>query len=154
MYVLLYGLWLILCGSLSPEKALAGLAAVALIALLAWPLFGYTVKDEWRFLRRLPFLAAYAVLVVVEVVKANFTMMACILKPSLPLEPSLVRLDTGLTTRLGRFLLANCITLTPGTITVKLEGGRLIIHAMRPDMLDGISDSAVVRVLKRMEAIQ
>ena len=154
MYLLLYALWLILCGSLRPDRLIAGLIAVLLCALLMWALFGYTPRRELSVWKKLPFLAAYAGLVIAEVVKANFRMMSLILQRSRKASPALVCLDTELETPLGRFLLANCITLTPGTITVKAEEGRFFIHAMEPESLMGMEESRVVKLLKRMEAVR
>ena len=48
-------------------------------------------------------------------------------------------------------VLANSITLTPGTLTVSLEGNDLLIHALDRDMARGVDESVFVRHLRRME---
>ena len=67
-------------------------------------------------------------------------------------QKNLVVFDTDLKTRFGRFLLANSITLTPGTITVRVEENRFTVHCMSRDMIDGINDGALVKLIRKMEA--
>jgi multicomponent Na+:H+ antiporter subunit E len=59
---------------------------------------------------------------------SNFDVARRVISPALPVHPELVEVRTGLTSDLGRMLLANSITLTPGTLTVEAEGDRLLIH--------------------------
>jgi multicomponent Na+:H+ antiporter subunit E len=59
---------------------------------------------------------------------SNFDVARRVVSPALPVHPELVEVHTGLTSDLGRMLLANSITLTPGTLTVEAEGDRLLIH--------------------------
>ena len=48
-------------------------------------------------------------------------------------------------------LLANSITLTPGTITVSVEGNRFCVHCLDWELADGVEDSVFVELLKEME---
>jgi multicomponent Na+:H+ antiporter subunit E len=50
------------------------------------------------------------------------------LSPSLPIRPAMVEVRTALKSPLGKMLLANTITLTPGTLTVDVIDDRLLIH--------------------------
>jgi multicomponent Na+:H+ antiporter subunit E len=51
-----------------------------------------------------------------------------VLAPSLPIRPGVVRVRTGLQSHLGRLILANSITLTPGTLSVDVLGDTILIH--------------------------
>jgi len=51
-----------------------------------------------------------------------------VLTPSLPINPGIVEVKTKLTTDIGKMLLANAITLTPGTLTVDILDDRMFIH--------------------------
>ena len=57
-----------------------------------------------------------------------------------------------LKTEFARFILANSITLTPGTITVLSEGNTLTVHCLRRELLGDLSESVFVRLLRKMEA--
>ena len=51
-----------------------------------------------------------------------------ILSPGLPIYPAVVEVHTELRSSLGKLLLANCITLTPGTLTIDVVNDTLRIH--------------------------
>jgi len=61
-------------------------------------------------------------------VKANFNVARIVLTPSLPINPGIVEFDTKLTNEYAKMVLANSITLTPGTFTVDVVGSRFYIH--------------------------
>jgi multicomponent Na+:H+ antiporter subunit E len=63
------------------------------------------------------------------VVRANLAMAVVVLDPRLPIDPSVVRVPAP-TSRVGRALLANSITLTPGTLTVDVVGDALVVHTL------------------------
>ena len=61
-------------------------------------------------------------------VKANFDVAARVLNPKLPLNPGFVKVKTNLEGNASKLFLANSITLTPGTLTMEVEGDSLYIH--------------------------
>jgi multicomponent Na+:H+ antiporter subunit E len=65
-----------------------------------------------------------------------------VLHPKLPIKPGIVLVKTKLKTPLGRLLLANSITLTPGTITVESDGDDFYIHWIR---VEGVHDKERTR---------
>lgn len=152
MYLLLYCFWVILNGRLTREVLLLGLFVVAGVGVLAWVLFGYTPKREWRIDRKLPLFAVYVFVLLWEILKANWNMLAVIVSARSSIEPALVTYRTGLKTGFGRFILANSITLTPGTITVRMEGDTLTVHCIRRSMLDISPDGVFERWIRRLEA--
>ena len=152
MYLLLFCLWLALNGSFTWEIALFGLAITGAIGVLVWLLFGYTPKKDLRFLKRVPLFLIYVPVLVFEIIRANIAVIRIILSPKKHTRNSLVVFDTDLKTRFGRFVLANSITLTPGTITVRVEGSRFTVHCLRYDMIEGITDSLLYRLIRKMEA--
>jgi multicomponent Na+:H+ antiporter subunit E len=63
------------------------------------------------------------------VVRANLSMAYVVLHPRLPIDPSVVRVPAP-EGRFARALLANSVTLTPGTLTVDVDGDDLVVHAL------------------------
>jgi len=62
-------------------------------------------------------------------IEANLQVTFMLLHPRLPIKPGMVRIRTGLRSRAAISILANCITLTPGTLTVEAsEDGFFYIH--------------------------
>ena len=75
-----------------------------------------------------------------------------VLNPSKKPDPVLAEFHSGLPTDLQNVLLANSITLTPGTFTVVQDGDRFVVHCLRAEYADGIEDSVFVRLLARLDA--
>ena len=152
MYLLLFCLWLIWNGSVTWEIVLFGLFLTAAIGLLCYLLFGYTPKKDLRYLKRIPLFLIYVPILVAEIIRSNFAVMGLILNRKKPAKKSLVVFDTELKTRFGQFLLANSITLTPGTITVRVENGRFTVHCLDRGMIEGVKDGLLYRLVRKMEA--
>lgn len=154
MYILIFLIWLILNGRYTMEVCLLGLALTALLGGLLYVLFGYTPGKDLRILRRVPLFAAYLAVLFKEIVKANFAVLYCILNTRRELSPTIVIFHSGLRTSFGRFVLANSITLTPGTITVEVddENDLFTVHCIRRELLDISEDALFIRLIRRMEA--
>ena len=152
MYLLLFCLWLIWNGAVTWEIVLFGLAITAALGILSWLLFGYTPKKDLQFLKRLPLFLVFVPVLVFEIFRSNLAVMRLILSPKKRVHKSLVVFDTDLHTRFGQFLLANSITLTPGTITVRVENGRFTVHCLNREMIEGITDGLLYRLVRKMEA--
>ena len=67
------------------------------------------------------------------------------------MTPTLVTFQSGLKTDFGRFLLANSITLTPGTITVQVEGDTFTVHCLDKSMLDTSENGTFQRWIRKLE---
>ena len=151
MYLLLYFFWLILNGRLTWEVALLGLAVVAAVGALAYVLFGYTPRREWRIVKKIPLFMLYVFVLLWEILKANWAVLGFIVNEHRAIEPTMVRFTTSLKTRFGRFMLANSITLTPGTITVDTREDRFLVHCLDKDFGDGLEDSAMEKRILTVE---
>ena len=152
MYVLLFCFWLLLNGNVTLEIVLLGLAVTALMALLEYTLFGYTPKTEGMLLRKAPVFCAYIPVLMWEILKAGWAVSKVVLFRRYKVTPTLVTFRTDLKTEFGRFLLANSITLTPGTITVQVKGDRLTVHCLDKSMLDTSDDGVFQRWIRKLEA--
>ena len=67
-------------------------------------------------------------------------------------EPALIEFETHFKNDISRFLLANSITLTPGTITVAVKGDRFIVHCLDRTLAEGIESSVFVKLLEKIES--
>ena len=56
-----------------------------------------------------------------------------------------------LRTNAARVLLANSITLTPGTITVSQEGDEYVVHCLDKSFAEGLDNSIFVTLLQKLE---
>lgn len=127
LFVLLFALWLLLTGSLDPTELIAGLLVAFIVTLISRP--HLAIFSGLRFTgSAIPAFLAYLGVFFIALVRANLDMARRILSPSLPLRPALVEVKTTLQSPLGRLILANSITLTPGTLTVDVGEDTLLIH--------------------------
>jgi len=127
VFCAVFVLWLLLAGSLDAGEAGAGVLVALLVTLAARPYAAMFAGI--RLQAAAPWhLAAYLAAFLVALIKANLDMARMVLSPSLPIRPALVEVKTGLESPLGRLILANSISLTPGTLTVDVNGDRILVH--------------------------
>jgi multicomponent Na+:H+ antiporter subunit E len=109
-------------------------------------------KRELYYLKKGGYLFQFLCVLIAEIVKANFATMKLICSSNVVNDPVLVEFDTDLKSETSKFMLANAITLTPGTITVSVEGDRFTIHCLDKDFAEGINTSVFVDILHKLEA--
>jgi multicomponent Na+:H+ antiporter subunit E len=119
--VLIYMLW---SGIPRGADAVPVAAAAAAVALL----FARPSRFPRITPRRLAWSVAYIFYLFAAVVRANLDVAGRIVRRRIPLRPGVVAVRTRLRTRMGRLILANSITLTPGTLSVDIAGDTLFIH--------------------------
>ena len=152
MFICFFALWIVLNGRWTTEIALFGLVFAAVAYAFAWKYMGYSPKVDAALVRRLPSAIRYGVVLLREIVKANLTVAGMILKQDFEPRPQLVQFDVPLLKNRHRVALANSITLTPGTITVQVNGDRLTVHCLDKSMLDTSDDGVFQRWIRKLEA--
>jgi multicomponent Na+:H+ antiporter subunit E len=98
-----------------------------------------------------PRTVIYIPWLLLEIVKANVDVAKRILSPSLPIQRRLIRARSTQKTAVGRVVLANSITLTPGTVSVIVEDGEITVHALCDAAADGLLTGEMDRRVKRWE---
>lgn len=151
MALVYFILWLTVNGRVTTETVTLGILVSAALHLFSQRFLSVRPVSPASMLRLLPRVLFYLALLFIEIVKANLQVIRLVLSPVIEVEPCLVRFRTDLRSEAARVALANSITLTPGTLTVSLEGNDLLIHALDRDMVRGVDESVFVRHLRRME---
>ncbi len=127
LFVLLFVLWLLLTGSSDPAEWVAGLMVSLVVTLISRP--HLSIFNGLRLTpSALPAFITYLGVFMIALIRANLDMARRVLSPALPLRPALVQVRTQLQSPIGRLILANSITLTPGTLTVDVVNDTLTIH--------------------------
>jgi len=132
VFVLSFIIWFLYVGNGSYQEVIAGLLAAALVSVAVYPFC--LKKDFYSVLlpRRLIFFLWFIPVFAWEMIKANVDLACRTLHPRLPINPGIVKIPTDIKSDLGVTMLANSITLTPGTITVDVDarddGNMLYIH--------------------------
>ncbi len=127
--LVLYGLWLLLSGHYVLLLLGLGVVSVLLVVLIA---IRMDVVDPEGHPVHLGLKAAlwYWPWLVWEIIKANVAVTRQILNPRLPISPTVVRVKATQKSALGRVVYANSITLTPGTVSIDVDGPTISVHAL------------------------
>ena len=151
MFILFLVLWLIFNGRVTVEILILGVLITALVSFVFYRLIGYSFASDRKLFRNLPLLVLYAGNLIREIVIAACQVTAIVWSPSKKPDPVMVEFHSGLPDSFSNVLLANSITLTPGTFTVMQEGDRFIIHCLRKEFARGLDDSSFIRLLRKIK---
>ena len=136
LFATMFILWLLLSGSVALDEIIAGVIVAAVVSLISAPYIN--IFDGIRYTpKALISVITYLGYFFIALIRANFDMARRVLSPSLPISPELLEVETQLKSKLGQMLLANSITLTPGTLAVELRHNRILVHWIAAP--DGIS---------------
>ena len=127
LFIITLVFWLLITLSLTLANILMGIVAAGVTTLL----FGkYFVTRVRLFLepKRYVWLVVYIFIFLWECIKANFDVAYRVLHPAMPIKPGIVKVKLGIKTDLARTMLANSITMTPGTIAVDVVGDVMYVH--------------------------
>lgn len=153
MFVLLFLLWVVFNGKLTLEIALFGLAFSVVVFWFMTAFMGYSMKKELIFYRLIPLGVKYIFVLIWEIIKANIVMLKIVVTDKYTLEPVVVAFVPELKSELAKVVLANSITLTPGTFTVGMDEQALRVHCLDSDFSVEMESSVFVKQLQRMEAL-
>ena len=150
MFTVFFILRIILNGRVTLELVLLGVLIAVAVFLFAHFAFGYTAFSERTVLRYLPLAVVYLINLMREIIIASLSVIRLILSPSAKPDPVLIAFDSHLPTEFQNVVLANSITLTPGTVTVQMKDGHFLVHCLRLEYAEGIEESSFVKLLRRV----
>lgn len=148
--------WLILSGGYAPQQLVSGvIVAAAMTAFWAHLLHSGPAQADVPLLQLVlqPRFVAYIARMLVEIVKSNWAVALIVLNPKMPISPQFVILRTKLKHNLTRVIYANSITLTPGTISVSLDGDCLIVHALTGAAAESVGNWPVETRVMQLERV-
>ena len=131
VFGLLFLIWMVFSGLFDPFHLSLGLISCALVTWMSSDLlFEHRDVPLRNRLRQGIRFFFYAGWLLWQVVLANFHLIKLAFGPKEALHPQFVRYETSLKNDFEKYLLANSITLTPGTVTTKIMGNTFYIHAI------------------------
>jgi multicomponent Na+:H+ antiporter subunit E len=150
--LVLFGVWLLWSGHSEPLLIGMGLASTAAVVLLAARM---GLVDHEGMPSSLPFRAwRFLPWMLWEIFKANVHVARRILHPRLPIHPTLIRVKTSQRRDAGRVIYANCITLTPGTVSVDVAGDEIVVHALTREAAAGLRSGEMDRRVTWYEGLR
>lgn len=152
MFIALFALWVVLNGRWTTEIAVFGAVFAALLTAFCYRFMGLSFKKELGIWLGLGGGVRYLATLLREILKANCTVIRMILDIGFEPEPQLVHFTSGLKREHHRVMLADSITLTPGTITCELHGDEFVVHCLDRSLMEGLDTGELPRQLHEMEA--
>ena len=124
----LAAVWLLLSGHFDPLMLSFGAGSIALVVFIAHRMDvvdheGHPIQMSWK-------VPIYWLWLVWQIILSNISVARKILSPGLQIDPRVITLDAGQKDDLDRVVYANSITLTPGTVALKIVDDTILVHAL------------------------
>jgi len=147
--VVLYCLWLALSGYYLALLLFLGALSALLATVIALRMEivdheTYPVRVTWG-------IVSYWGWLMWQIARSNFDVARIILSPSLPISPKVVRVKASQRTKIGLVTYANSITLTPGTVSIDLDGDTIEVHALTEEVAGEVQAGQMDRRVSGME---
>ena len=143
--ILLFGLWLGLSGHMEPLLLSLGLASTALTLYLAHRMD--VVDHESHPIHLTSRLLRFTAYLIREIVVANWDVLKRIVTPGKSISPRMFEVPLPQRTNLGRVIYANAITLTPGTVSVRLNKDTITVHALAKETAEELATGKMASVV-------
>ncbi len=143
-------LWLLLSGHYTPLLLFLGLLSIVLVTIISlrMNLIAYDQPEiVLQFIRYIP----YGFWLTVEILKSNIDVCKRILNPGLPINPDLITVKSSQRSDFAKVTFANSITLTPGTISIDVEGSNIEVHSLSEIGIEGLETGEMDKRITRAE---
>ncbi len=147
--LVLFALWLLLSGHYVP--LLLGLGALSALLVVTIALRMDVLDREGHPIHLRPKALLYWPWLGWEIVKSNVDVARRILSPTLPISPTVIRLKASQKSELGKVIYANSITLTPGTVSIDIDGDKIEVHALTREAAQALRTGDMDRRVTRFE---
>jgi len=154
LFILSMVFWLMLTFEFTAANIIVGTVASLITSLIFTRFF---IKNVYKLIqpKRYGWFLVYLVVFIWECIKANIDVAYRVLHPAMPIRPGIVKVKTTLKSDMAKMLLANSITMTPGTISVDIIDDYLYIHwiyirSEDPEVYTKIITGAFEKYIKRI----
>jgi len=142
--------WLAFTTTFAMQELIVGVVISAIISYFTIPYFTcclLTILSPTRIF----YMIYYLFVFIWELIKSNMDVARRVLTPSLPINPGIVKFKTKLTTDYSRMVLANSITLTPGTLSIDIIDDTFYVHWI--DVKTTNPEEAYMEIAEKFEKI-
>ncbi|SKC88926.1 Na+/H+ antiporter subunit E [Maledivibacter halophilus] len=145
-------IWTILAEKVDYQVIIIGIFIAFLISM-------YNYKIKYRdykgncFLkfRNLKLFVNYLFLLIKEIIIANIQLAIIVLSRKIVISPNIIKFNTKLKSDFLKMILANSITLTPGTLTIEIDDDEFTVHCITKDQASDVIDSKFEKLLLKIE---
>jgi multicomponent Na+:H+ antiporter subunit E len=148
--VLLAAAWLLWSGFFKPLLLALGVLSCAIVLVVAHRMHLFdTDIFALRFTAR---LLRFWVWLGREIVRSSLEVTRIVLNPKLPIKPTVVEFDSQCEHPVDRVILGNSITLTPGTLTLSLDGQHFTVHSLTEEGARDIAGGEMDRRVSKLRS--
>ncbi|MBH37496.1 cation transporter [bacterium] len=150
-FILLLPFWFLMSGKFDLFHVVLGIISLTIVSLWFGKILIQSRKKSLivrfgEFLRFIPYLFW----LFIEIIKSNIHVIKVSLSPNIKsrINPQLVTFKTSLKNDFSKFILANSITLTPGTVTIRISDSEFLIHALTDEVAAGLPGDMESKIAK------
>ena len=154
LFLVLVVVWMALTLTLDKQELILGIIVSLTLTFVSYKNF-YLIGFPKFTIKRLVFLCIYIIVLFKEIVVANLDVAYRVIHPTIPIRPGIIIIKTELKQDLAKLILANSITLTPGTFTLDINDDQLLIHwiNVKTDDIDKATEIIGKRFEKYLKVI-
>lgn len=156
LFVIYMLFWLILAEKFSVERLAIGALICFGVLIFNKDLLIKYKRSKYSFpsnLSKAKYAALYIWILIKEIFKSNFHVAKIVLSPKLNISPAIVTITTKVKSDFDKTILANSITLTPGTLTLDITENKLIIHCLEKESITDLQNSSFENILLKKEEL-
>lgn len=150
MFLIFFLVWLIFNGRITAETIIFGVIICGALYYFCIKFLGYSFEKDKAVLKKLGLIIKYLFYLFVSIILSNFAVIKVILFEK-NIKSQTIKFKSGIKSNTLNCVLANSITLTPGTYTAGMKNGEFIVHGLRKEFCTDMEKSELVNKLKKME---
>ena len=141
LFIFLFGFWIIASETLHWQHLLVGAIVAYLVGIFNKDfLRDFHFFGRQSFVKQITVLGLILIILVKDMILANIQVAKIVLSPKMPISPGIVTFKTNLKSPLARTLLANSITLTPGTLTLDVDDDIFVVHYLTEENAEDVKN--------------
>ena len=148
--LIMFAFWIFLSGEFSFILLLSGIISSLLVSYISHDLLIGNGDMKLGFIRTIRFIR-FLPWLLWQIVLANIDLALRTLHPKMPINPILINIKNNLKTDLGMVILANSITLTPGTVTIDVNENEFLVHVISEKAAQSLISGEMQARVKKIE---
>jgi multicomponent Na+:H+ antiporter subunit E len=141
--------WIVISENAKIETICIGIIISLLVATLNKDLM--CVNRKLNFRKNSMLWISYTTLMLKEILVSNINVAKIVLSPKIIISPQIVTIRTKIKSNFNKTILANTITLTPGTLTISMNGDEILVHCLKGEYSKELTNSAFEKIILKVE---
>lgn len=141
--------WIVISQNAKIETLCIGIIISLLVATLNKDLMGNNRKVNFR--KNSILWISYTILMLKEILVSNLNVAKIVLSPKIVISPQIVTIKTKIKSDFHKTIFANTLTLTPGTLTISMDGDKIDVHCLKGEYSRDLTNSAFEKIILKVE---